>query len=186
MEKRCWSPLSRSLDMTRVQLEIKGMRNIKAVSNQPISASRPLAVQHYWAQKFCWQRLYGLKNGSLTKTQSNHTYHVCLLYQLLTVFTHVLQNLIGCIVTCATGWLGSHSQGIDQGLHRKNSFNRPFSKMAATDLNELKLNWMKNWYQRWKEHLYFSNLANFQRIRCYISLGNVRWNLTNPQSYKRL
>ena len=61
--------------------------------------------------------------------------------------------------------------------------NRLFSKMAATDLNELKLNWMKNWYQHWKEHLYFSNLAKFQRIRCYISQGNVRWNLTNLQTF---
>ena len=55
--------------------------------------------------------------------------------------------------------------------------NRPFSKMAATDLYGLKLNWMKNWYQHWKEHLCFSNLAKFQRIRFYINLGNVRWNL---------
>ena len=39
--------------------------------------------------------------------------------------------------------------------------NRPFSKMAATDLNESKLNWMKTWYQHWKEHLHFSNLAKF-------------------------
>ena len=63
------------------------------------------------------------------------------------------------------------------------SLNRPFSKMAATDLNELKLNWMKNWYQHWKEHLYFSNLAKFRHIRCYISLGNVRWNSTNLQTF---
>ena len=55
--------------------------------------------------------------------------------------------------------------------------------MAATDLNELKLNWMKNWYQHWKEHLYFSNLAKFQHIRCCISLGNVGWNLTNLQTF---
>ena len=61
--------------------------------------------------------------------------------------------------------------------------NRPFSKMAATDLNELKLNWMKNCYQHWKEHLYFSNLAKFQHIRCHISLGNVRCNLTNLQTF---
>ena len=55
--------------------------------------------------------------------------------------------------------------------------------MAATDLNELKLNWMKNWYQHWKEHVYFSNLAKFQHIRCYISLGNVRWNSTNLDTF---
>ena len=61
--------------------------------------------------------------------------------------------------------------------------NRPFSKMAATNLNELKLNWMKNWYQHWNEHLYFSHLTKFQHIRCYISLGNVRWNLTNLQTF---
>ena len=57
------------------------------------------------------------------------------------------------------------------------------NQMAATDLNELKLNGMKNWYQHWKEHLYFSNHAKFQHIRCYISLGNVRWNLTNLQTF---
>ena len=64
-------------------------------------------------------------------------------------------------------------------LYQLNQANRPFSKIAATYLNELKLNWMKNWYHHFKEHLYFSNLAKFQHIRCYISLENVRWNLTN-------
>ena len=52
--------------------------------------------------------------------------------------------------------------------------NRPFSKMTVTDLNELKLNWIKNWYQKQREHLYFSNPAKFQRIRCYISHTPVR------------
>ena len=47
------------------------------------------------------------------------------------------------------------------------SENRPFS-------NELKLKLMKNWCQYWKENLYFSNLAKFQHIRCYIRVGNVR------------
>ena len=61
--------------------------------------------------------------------------------------------------------------------------NGPFSKTVATDLNEWKLKWMKNWWQHWKEHLNFSNPVKFQHIRCYISLGNVRWNLTNLQTF---
>ena len=45
--------------------------------------------------------------------------------------------------------------------------------MADTDLNELKLNGMKNRYQHWKEYLYFSNFAKFQHITDMLKLCRV-------------
>ena len=47
--------------------------------------------------------------------------------------------------------------------------NRPFSKMAAENSNTSNLAKIKNVYQHHKEHLYFSNPAKFQLLRCNIS-----------------
>ena len=41
--------------------------------------------------------------------------------------------------------------------------------MVAENSNKLKLAEIKNVYQHWKEHLYFSNPAKFQHFRCNIS-----------------
>ena len=43
--------------------------------------------------------------------------------------------------------------------------NRPFSKMAAENLNTLEYAKIKNEYQHEKEHLNFSNPAKFQHFR---------------------
>jgi hypothetical protein len=44
------------------------------------------------------------------------THHHGLLNQGVTVLTHVLQNLVSCIVPGCCSRLGSHCQGVDEGL----------------------------------------------------------------------
>ena len=69
----------------------------------------------------------------------------------------------------------------ERTIHRKTrlifSFlfsNSSFSKMAAEGSNKLKLAKIKNVYQHYKEHLYFSSPAKFQHFRCNISWEKCR------------
>lgn len=50
---------------------------------------------------------------------SRLTYHHGLLDQRVAVLTHVLQDLVGCIVTGCGGRLRSHCQGVDEGLSKQ-------------------------------------------------------------------
>jgi len=45
-----------------------------------------------------------------------HSYHNGLLDQGVAVLTHVLQDLVGCIVAGSGGGLGGHSKWINQSL----------------------------------------------------------------------
>lgn len=44
------------------------------------------------------------------------THHHGLLHQGVAVLTHVLQDLVGCVVTGCGRGLRSHGQGVDEGL----------------------------------------------------------------------
>lgn len=47
------------------------------------------------------------------------THHHGLLDQGVAVLTHVLQNLVGCVVPGCRGRLRSHCQGVDEGLRER-------------------------------------------------------------------
>ena len=51
--------------------------------------------------------------------------------------------------------------------------NRPFSKMVDENSNKLKLAKIKNVYQHYKEHVYFSNPGKFQNCMYNISRENL-------------
>lgn len=77
-------------------------------------------------------------------------YHNCLLDQNRTVFTHVLEDLVGCIASRHTGRFAGNCQGINQGLGMM--FTNVYQKVMNEPSHQS--TWSVNTGYQLRDHLY--------------------------------
>ena len=99
---------------------------------------------------------------------------------------HVFSWSISYLSTSSANFLEEYNT---YSMHvRKKKIRVHFAHLYNDDFIDTKFCWYTDTYSSWsyqqkKEHLYSSNTAKFQHLRCNISWENVSWKLKNLQMH---